>query len=146
MLAARPTMPPHMTRFDPKAIFIAMLLSLALDVVGAVLLHIVFGAGLSEGLSPEQMKAAVLEMQQRNGFLLASLVYGTATTVFGGFVAARLAHAYPYFNALAIGVLGIVLGLLLSDDSPGWVDALAYLVSMPAALLGGHLGRPRRNE
>ncbi|HET7795882.1 MAG TPA: hypothetical protein VFL64_21015 [Rhizobacter sp.] len=135
-----------MTRFDPKAIIIAMLLSLALDVLGAVVLYTVFGAGLDESMSPEQMKAAVLTMQQNTSFLLASLAYGTATTVFGGYVAARLARAYPYFNALAVGVLGIALGLVLGSDSPGWVDALAYLVSVPAALLGGHLGQQRRQR
>jgi MFS family permease len=144
MLAARPTAAHLMTRFDPKAIFIAMLLSLALDVVGAVLLHSVFGPSLSEDMTPEQLKAAVEAMQQGTGFLLASLLYGTATTVFGGYVAARLARAYPYFNALAIGVLGIVLGLMLASDSPGWYDALAYLVSVPAALLGGHLHQLQR--
>jgi hypothetical protein len=146
MLAARPTAAPLMTRFDPKAIFIAMLFSLALDVVGAVLLHSVFGPGLSEDMTPEQLKAAVEAMQQGSGFLLASLLYGTGTTVFGGYVAARLSHAYPYFNALAIGVLGIVLGLLLTSASPWWYDALAYLVSVPAALLGGHLRQQRRNQ
>lgn len=135
-----------MTRFDPKAILIAMLLSLALDVVGAVLLHTVFGPGLSEDMSPEQMKASVLAMQQSSAFLFASLLYGTGTTVFGGYVAARLARAFPYFNALAIGVAGIVLGLLLASASPWWADALGYLISVPAALFGGRLGQLQRNQ
>ena len=135
-----------MTRFDPKAILIAMLLSLALDVVGAVLLHTAFGPGLNDNMSPEQMKAAVQTMQQGTAFLLISLLYGTATTVFGGYVAARLARAFPYFNALAVGVAGIVLGLLLTSDSPWWVDALAYGVSVPAALFGGRLSQRQRNQ
>ena len=133
--------PRDMTRFDPKAIFTAMLLSLALDVVGAVLLHATMGPGLSDNMPPEQMKAALLALQEDTGFLLVSLLYGTCTTVFGGYVAARLARAYPYFNALAVGVLGIVLGLLLSSPSPAWFNALAYLISVPAALLGGQLSQ-----
>jgi hypothetical protein len=60
-------------------------------------------------------------------------------------VAARLARGYPYFNALAVGVLGMVLGLLLADDAPFWFEALAFLVSAPAAVLGGHLAL-RRNQ
>lgn len=133
-----------MTRFDPKAITIAMLLSLALDVVGGMLLLAVFGDGLDPNLPPEQMAAVIEAVLQDTGFMLASLAYGTATTVFGGYVAARLARAYPYFNALAVGVLGIVLGLLLSSGAPWWFDALAYLITLPAALLGGRLA-PRRN-
>jgi hypothetical protein len=134
-----------MTRFDPKAIAIAMLLALVLDVVGAVFFQTVFGGELREGMSSEQVKAVIEAMQQNTGYLLASLAYGTATTVFGGYVAARLARAYPYFNALAVGVIGIALSLMLTSVTPGWFDALAYLITLPAAVLGGHLGR-RRNQ
>lgn len=134
-----------MTRFDPKAIAIAMVLALMLDVVGAVIFQTVFGGELREGMSSEQVKAAIEAMQQNTGYLLASLVYGTGTTVVGGYVAARLARAYPYFNALAVGVIGIVLSLMLTSVTPGWFDALAYLITLPAAVLGGHLGQ-RRNQ
>jgi hypothetical protein len=66
--------------------------------------------------------------------------------VIGGYVAARLARGYPYFNALAIGLLGIALGIvleLLGSDVPGWVDAISYIVAVPAALFGGNLAKPR---
>lgn len=133
-----------MTRFDPKAIAIAMLLSLALDVIGGVVLMASFGAGLSEGMSAEQTKAALDAVLQNTGFLMASLAYGTFTTGVGGFIAARMARAYPYFNALAVALLGIMLGLLLSDDWPWWFDAVGYLSTVPAALFGAHLAlRPK---
>ena len=76
-------------------------------------------------------------MQQSSLFLMTSLLYGTGTTVFGGYVAARLARAFPYFNALAVGAIGIVLGLLLASEAPWWADALAYL---PDALDKGWSG------
>ncbi|MBX3620183.1 MAG: hypothetical protein KF891_09400 [Rhizobacter sp.] len=132
------------TRFDPKAIAVAMLLSLALDVLGSIVLVSAFGAQVDAGMSAEQVNAAVEAVMAGTGFRLASLVYGTATTVFGGYVAARLARTTPYFNALAVGVLGVVLSLLLSDDAPWWFEALGYGLSLPAALAGGHLAR-RRN-
>ncbi len=134
-----------MTRFDPKAIIIAMLLSLLLDVVGGAVLMTLFATGLTEGMSPEQVSAATQVVLQDNGFLLASLLYGTATTALGGYIAARLARAYPYFNALAIALLGMALGLVLASDTPGWYDAVGYLTIVPAALLGGSLAR-RRNQ
>lgn len=135
-----------MTRFDPKAIIIAMLLSLALDVVGGVALVVGFGVQVTAQMTPEETQAAIQAVTGTDGFMFASLLYGTATTVFGGFVAARVARSHPYFNALAVGVLGLVLGLAMGGEAPFWFEALAFLVSVPAALAGGYLAvrRPVR--
>lgn len=133
-----------MTRFDPKAIIIAMLLSLALDVVGGAALVAGFGVDLEDGMTQAQVQAAIQAVTDTQGFLLASLLYGTATTVFGGFVAARLARSHPYFNAMAVGAVGVVLGLLLGGTAPFWFEALAFLASVPAAVFGGHLALRHR--
>jgi hypothetical protein len=135
-----------MTRFDPKAIIIAMLLSLALDVVGGVALVVSFGLQVTSQMTPEETQAAIEAITRTDGFIFASLLWGTATTVFGGFVAARVARSHPYFNALAVGVVGLVLGLLMGGQAPFWFDALAFLVSVPAAVAGGHIAlrRPLR--
>jgi len=130
-----------MSRFDPKAIAVAMLLSLALDVIGSAVLLASFGTGLTEGMSSDDVKAVLDALPQNTGFLLASLTYGIFTTGLGGYIAARMARAYPYFNALAIALLGILLGLVLTDDWPWWFDAIGYLSMPPAALLGGHIAR-----
>ncbi|WOB09024.1 hypothetical protein [Piscinibacter gummiphilus] len=135
-----------MNRFDPKAIIIAMLLSLALDVVGGVALVAGFGVQVTAQMTPEETQAAIEAVTATDGFMFASLLYGTATTVFGGFVAARVARSHPYFNALAVGLVGLVLGLVMGGEAPFWFEALAFLVSVPAALAGGHLAlrRPTR--
>jgi hypothetical protein len=133
-----------MSRFDPKAIVIAVLLSLALDVLGGLLLLAVFGSEIDTGLPPEQLSAALDAIAQGTGFLLATLLYSSATTAAGGYIAARLARTYPYFNAMAVGVAGIVLGLVLTSSAPWWFDTLGYLISIPAALLGGRLAAAQR--
>jgi hypothetical protein len=133
-----------MKRIDPKAVFIAMLLSLLLGLVGSSLVTAAFSSELDSNMGPEQVSAALL---QHTDFLLVLLFLDAITTVIGGYVAARLARGYPYFNALAIGLLGIalsiVLELLLGSDVPGWVDAISYIVAVPAALFGGNLAKPR---
>lgn len=145
MLAAL-FLPPPMNRFDPKAIIVAMLLSLALDVVGSIALVASFGVQVTSQMTPEETQAAIEAVTGTHGFMFASLLYGTATTIFGGFVAARMARSHPYFNAMAVGVLGIVLGLLLGSDAPFWFNAIAFLMSVPAAVAGGHIAlrRPPR--
>lgn len=128
-----------MNRFHPKAIVIAMLLSLALDVVGGLLLVAGFGVQITQEMTEEQAQAALQAVIGTPSFLMASLLYGIGTTLLGGFVAARLARSHPYFNALAVGALGIALGLLVGSDAPLWFDALAFGMSIPAALAGARL-------
>jgi hypothetical protein len=138
-----------MSRFDPKAITVAMLLSLALDLFGQHLLLAAMVPAVTPGVSSEAAFKLAMEVPE---FLLALLVYGTGPTLFGGYVAARLARRTPYFNAMAIGALGIVLSLVLSTvvDSevavPFWWLAAGYLLSLPAAVLGGHLALRQRNQ
>jgi hypothetical protein len=136
-----------MKRIDPKAVFIAMLLSLLLGLIGSSLATAAFSGELDSNLSPEQVSAALL---QQTDFLLVLLFLDGFTTVIGGYVAARLARGYPYFNALAIGLFGIALSIVLelllgSSDVPGWVNAISYIAAVPTALLGGHLAK-QRNE
>ena len=71
------------------------------------------------------------------------LIFSTASTVLGGYLAARLARAVPYFNALAFGVLGLVLSVLTVPDVPTWFKVLGFGLTLPAALLGGHIAKVR---
>ena len=94
-----------------------------------------------------KMGRTVAEMvQQNDAYLLCALVFGTLTTVLGGYVTARLAQQLPLLNALALGLLGICIGVLLGNpgQSPLWFDALGFLFVIPAAIFGGVLGRRAR--
>ena len=67
---------------------------------------------------------------------------GTLTTIVGGYVCAKVANRLPYMNAAALGVVGLVVGVLLADgDSPLWFNVLGLLVVLPSALLGGHFAK-----
>ena len=99
------------------------------------LLFIGFGADPSDPSAFDRLNAAP-------DFLLASLVFGLAWTVVGGFVAAHLAPGAERPNALAEGVASAASGLVLaltSDVGPSvWYLALATALTIPAAMLGGY--------
>ena len=134
--------PPKMNRISLKALLISLAVMLALDTLGGMILTIFFaGPSLRENATPEQTQAAVEAVNQSSGFLLSALVYGTVTTILGGYLAARLAKRLPYFNAGALGLASIAIGILLAGTSPLWFDVVGFFVTLPAALFGGHLAK-----
>lgn len=131
-----------MQRVSPKAVAISTLVMMALDTAGGVLLlFLLGGVNFQEGMTSEQMDEAIRSVTDGDAFLVASMIYGTATTVFGGYLAARLAQRYPYFNAAALGALGLTLGLLMGGPAPWWFTAMGFVLTLPAAIVGGHLAK-----
>jgi hypothetical protein len=136
-----------MKRFSVKAIALGALVMIALDLLTGVVSYMVFGGdALQPGATPEEIRTMAELLQQNDGYLLTALVFGIATTILGGYVTARLARQLPLLNACALGIVGVVLGLLLSGpaDSPAWFDAIGYIAIVPAAIFGGYLGRRAR--
>jgi hypothetical protein len=127
-----------MARINVKAVLLGFGAVLLLDTLVGLILYAVLG-------SESTAEQAVSEATASPAFLLASVVLGSLTTVAGGYLAARLAKSYPYFNALALGVLGAAFGLLFWPQYPLWFNIVGLLLVVPAALLGGHLYslRPR---
>jgi hypothetical protein len=119
-----------------KGVVVAAVVVLAVDIVAGIGLTLMLG---SRSLQSEK---AVTALTTSTPFLLGSLILGTLSTVQGGFVAARIAKTRHYTNAAVIGAIGIILSVLLAGEYPLWFDAVAFLLVLPAALLGGHLAIP----
>ena len=100
----------------------------------------VFGDQAANG-SEEQVRAAVEALSRNPAYLRTALVLGTASTVVGGFLVARIARRIPYFNALAYGVLGAVLSTLTTGDLPMWFRVVGIGLTVPAALLGAYFAK-----
>jgi MFS family permease len=131
-----------MNRVSPKALLISLAAMLALDTLGGMILTIFFASQLlHENTTHEQTQAVVEAVNQSSGFLLSALAYGTVTTILGGYLAARLAKRLPYFNAGALGLASIAIGILLAGSSPLWFDVVGFFITLPAALFGGHLAK-----
>jgi hypothetical protein len=129
-----------MRSLDYRAILLATLAVFGIDYFSGMALVAAYGAPLTNP-SEEQLKLAAEALMRNPGYLRGALILGTASTVVGGFLVARMARSIPYFNALAYGVLGVALGFLWSGDSPVWFRVVGIGVTVPAALLGAYFGR-----
>ncbi|MDO8177777.1 MAG: hypothetical protein Q7T62_05990 [Undibacterium sp.] len=131
-----------MTRISIRGILIAIPFMLVLDTIGGILLLTIFaGDQLPDGLNADQVHTAILAVTQSPGYLMGSLLFGSATTIFGAYLAARIARTYPYFNAAAFGLVAMLIGVIMENDAPFWYNAIAYTSTLPVALFGGHLAK-----
>jgi hypothetical protein len=130
-----------MSSIDIRAILLATLAVFGIDFVSGIALFAVFGDPVASAGSEEQVRKAAAALARDPGYLRAALLLGTASTVVGGFLVARIARRIPYFNALAYGLLGMVLSLLTTGELPTWFRVIGIGLTVPAALLGAYLGR-----
>ena len=131
-----------MPNISPKAVLLASLAVFGVDIVSGVLLINAFGGpALSSGMTDEQLRAALLVLFQDTRYLTLALIFGTASTVLGGYLAARLARSVPYFNALAFGVISFIVSALTLGDLPTWFKVMGLALTLPAAVAGGHIAK-----
>lgn len=127
-----------------RAVVLASLAVFGIDIISNLLLSRLFdGPTFGSGMTEEQIRRELQVLFQDRRYLTCVLIFGTATTILGGYLAARLAGAVPYFNALAFGALGLTVSMLTSGDLPTWFKIIAFGITLPAALLGGHIAKLR---
>jgi hypothetical protein len=117
-----------MKEISLKAIAIATVAMLLADLVVSLVLSMV----LSDG-----QPAATLVVG--TPFLFGSVALGTATTIWGGYLAARIAKKAHYKNATVLGMLCILFAFPAVARYPLWFVLVGIFSAVPAALLGGFL-------
>jgi hypothetical protein len=133
-----------MYNISVRAVVLASLAVFGVNIiVGFILINLFGGPTFGSGMTDEQMRAALQVLFQDARYLTYALICGTASTVLGGYLAARLARTVPYFNALAFGVLTLTVDLLTAGDVPTWFKVMGFGLTLPAALLGGHIAKVR---
>ena len=125
---------------DIRAIVLATLAVFGIDFITGIVLFSVFTDQVANA-SDEQVRAAAAALATDPGYLRAALILGTESTVVGGFLVVRIARSIPYFNALAYGVLGMVLSTLTTGELPTWFRVVGIGLTVPASLLGAYFGR-----
>src|SRR5512138_198169 len=132
-----------MHAISPKAVLLALLAVLGIDILSGMIMLGIFAPNLSANMTDEELRSVLSELMRNRAYILMSLILGTASTALGGYLAARLARTVPYFNALAFGILGVLIGLLTSAELPTWYRIVAILITIPAALTGAHFAKQR---
>jgi hypothetical protein len=126
-----------MRHIDLRAIVLATLAVFGIDFVTGIVLFSTF-SDLVPNASDEQVRAAAVALSNDRGYLRAALLLGTASTVVGGYLVARIARRIPYFNALAYGVLSMLLSTLTTGELPLWFRVVGIGLTIPASLLGAY--------
>jgi len=133
-----------MSKLSFKAVFVSLLVGVVLDVLIGVLAFVYLMMGsLNENMTSEEITYVIDTMTHASDFLMFSLVGGSLTTVFAGYLAGLIGKEAPYLNAGCMGVFGAALGIYLAGDYPLWFDLGGVLITIPAALLGAYLSRPK---
>jgi hypothetical protein len=131
-----------MNRISIKAVAIAFFAEMAADMLRASLLFGIFAQGeISSDMSDEEMRKVAEAVAANGDYLLWTLVLGTATTIGGAYLAARIARQFPYYNGLAMGITGIVMLLIFWSGTPTWLNVIALLITIPASIYGAHLAK-----
>ena len=131
-----------MPRISIKAIAVAFAAKLLADLLIQALVFPFFaGDLLAKDMSQEELQKVFRTVSETTAYVPWMFVLGTATTVGGGYFAARLAKRIPYYHGLAMGIVGVVWVLFAAAGSFGWLDAVGLLITIPASLYGAHLAK-----
>jgi uncharacterized membrane protein YfcA len=125
-----------------KAIALAFTAEFVADQVIRAVAFALFAQGL---LTPDMTDADFANVRQTvfetTQYIPWMMVFGTATTVGGAYLAARIAKRLPYYHGLAMGVVGVLFILTFWPDDSGWMDWLGLLITIPLSIYGAHLAK-----
>lgn len=131
-----------MPRIDFRAVIIAFAAEFAVDLLIGALLFWLFAG---DRLTPEMTDAQYLELRRwvldNTSCLAWLMLFGSATTVGGGYLAARLAKRIPYYHGLAMGIAGIIDIVLEWDSDYTGLAWLGLVSTIPLALVGAHFAK-----
>jgi hypothetical protein len=132
----------HLPRIDWRAVVIAFAAEFVADLVISSLLFSLFAG---DRITPDMTDAQFLEVRRAvldtTSCLAWLVLFGSATTVGGGYLAARLAKRIPYYHGLAMGIAGVIDVVVEWNSEFTGLAWLGIVTTIPLALCGAHLAK-----
>ena len=130
-----------------RAIAIAFAAELVVDFVISMFVFRLFaGDLLTPDMAEGDFDTVVRKVMATTAYVPWMMVFGTATTVGGAYLAARIAKRIPYYHGLAMGIVGMLFIVITWDSEIIWPNVLGLLITIPASLFGAHLARRHMPE
>ncbi|MFA5343536.1 MAG: hypothetical protein WC381_06200 [Kiritimatiellia bacterium] len=125
----------------------ALVLGVLTDVGGSLVIGFILGIALAiifivRGVQPNEIRAHL----NNATFLVSSTIIGFGFTLFGGFVAGRIAKRNQILHGAIIGAIGIPLGLPFLTSLPLWCNIISVVGVIPFGILGGYIARPKQEH
>jgi hypothetical protein len=138
-------------KLNKKAVIIGLLVDIAGSIVASLIIAvaagIIMGANLAitePGLKSAEISARIEQQLTASvGFNLSFLFIALFFTGLGGYIAAKIAKIAELKHALAVGILSLLTGVLITIIFRFPVKTLfdwsGYLLTIPFAVLGGYV-------
>jgi hypothetical protein len=131
-----------MYRISIPALVIAFFAEFVADlVIQHTMMLIIGGSALNGDLTPDEFRKAAEIVIATPAFVIGGIIFGTATTFGGGYLAARIARSFPYYHGLAMGLMGIAYILYFWQAGAVWLNLLGVVTNIPVSIWGAHLAK-----
>lgn len=114
--------------------------------IGSVLVGFIVIAILSTGTDMILKSMGILPYEHlfvSSELILAVIFYRAVYSLIGCYIAAKLAPHSPMKHALALGLVGVIVGsvgtVVAADLGPAWYGWTLVVIALPIAWLGGKL-------
>jgi hypothetical protein len=125
-----------------RALVLACAAEFGADTLSGMFLFALFaGDRLRTPLTDDQFHEIFVDVAHHTSYLPWTLAFGTATTIGGAWLAARLAKRIPYYHGLAMGVLGVIYCIVFWNGEFALFNVVGLLITIPASLYGAHLAK-----
>ena len=123
-----------------------MLFGVAVDIGGTLLAGITLGILWSiwlaaSGVSAEQIEEATRNPDPTSPVSIASYAIGTAFSVLGGYVCARVARETEYRCAAVVAAISIAFGFVAGGGPTFAMSVLMVATTLAAVMFGAWLGK-----
>ena len=128
-----------------KAILVGFVSDFVASTIFGVVLSLFMAIVLAmKGYKDAELEKSLISLLDGTTYRILSLIVGLGFTMMGGYVAGRIARSGEYFHSGAVGLLNVLFGLFFIGMYFTWYSVIAFLLVLPAAIIGGDMARKRR--